>query len=98
MGDPHRLRVVKTIATLAHDLGKSLVAEGVETPEQLARLRSMGCEYGQGWLFSRPMDAFQAGAILEADERAEAFPGLVERTPERVREEADARREEETGG
>ncbi len=56
MNDPTRLRVVRTIAALAHDLGKSLVAEGVETPEQLDRLRSMGCEYGygQGWLFSRP--------------------------------------------
>jgi EAL domain-containing protein (putative c-di-GMP-specific phosphodiesterase class I) len=81
MDDPQRLRVVKTIATLAHDLGKSLVAEGVETPEQLERLRKMGCEYGQGWLFSRPMDAAQAGALLEADEQARAFPGLLAELP-----------------
>jgi len=70
--------VARTIATLAHDLGKALVAEGVETPEQLAILRNMGCEYGQGWIFSRPMDAGQAGALLEANLAAQAFPGLVE--------------------
>jgi EAL domain-containing protein (putative c-di-GMP-specific phosphodiesterase class I) len=80
MNDVNRLRVVRTIATLAHDLGKSLVAEGVETPEQLEALRAMRCEFGQGWLFSRPMDASQAEALLEADAQASAFPGLVEQT------------------
>ncbi len=84
MSDPTRLRVVRTIATLAHDLGKGLVAEGVETPDQLERLRAMGCEYGQGWLFSRPMDAAQAEALLEANEHGSAFPGLVEETAEQA--------------
>jgi EAL domain-containing protein (putative c-di-GMP-specific phosphodiesterase class I) len=82
MSDPHRLRIVRTIATLAHDLGKGLVAEGVETPDQLERLRSMGCEFGQGWLFSRPMDAGQAEALLEANQQGAAFPGLVEAQPQ----------------
>ena len=82
MNDPSRLRIVRTIATLAHDLGKGLVAEGVETPEQLERLRSMGCEFGQGWLFSRPMDAAQADALLAANESGTAFPGLVEGPPQ----------------
>jgi diguanylate cyclase (GGDEF)-like protein len=87
IGDKDRLRVVRTIATLAHDLGKSIVAEGVETPEQLAQLRSMGCEYGQGWLFARPMDARQAEALVDANERSVAFPGLVETLPEALLEE-----------
>ncbi len=78
MGDPNRLRIVRTIATLAHDLGKGLVAEGVETPEQLELLRGMGCEFGQGWIFSRPMDAAQAEALLIADQGGGAFPGLTE--------------------
>jgi diguanylate cyclase (GGDEF)-like protein len=78
MEDPSRLRIVRTIATLAHDLGKPLVAEGIERPDQLERLRAMGCEFGQGWLFSRPMDAAQAAALLEANEDGRAFPGLVE--------------------
>ncbi len=82
MSDRNRLRVVRTIATLAHDLGKTLVAEGVETVEQLERLRGMACEYGQGWLFSRPMDARQADALLEANMNEGAFPGLIEPTTE----------------
>jgi EAL domain-containing protein (putative c-di-GMP-specific phosphodiesterase class I) len=76
--DPSRQRVVRTIATLAHDLGKPLIAEGVERPDQLDRLRGMGCEFGQGWLFSRPMDAGQAAALLAANEEGKAFPGLVD--------------------
>jgi EAL domain-containing protein (putative c-di-GMP-specific phosphodiesterase class I) len=47
--------VVKTIVNLAHSMGLSLVAEGVETTEQRDFLKSIGCEYGQGYLFSKPM-------------------------------------------
>jgi EAL domain-containing protein (putative c-di-GMP-specific phosphodiesterase class I) len=86
MGERSRLRVVRTIATLAHDLGKTLVAEGVETPDQLERLRGMACEFGQGWLFSRPMDARQAEALLEADLAQGAFPGLTEPSPQMLAE------------
>jgi diguanylate cyclase (GGDEF)-like protein len=88
MGDKDRLRVVRTIATLAQDLGKGLVAEGVETPEQLERLQAMGCEYGQGWLFARPMDARQALALVEANEKSMAFPGLVETLPTHFEEQS----------
>jgi len=88
MDDESRLRVVRAIATLAHDLGKPLVAEGVETLDQLERLRALGCEFGQGWLFSRPVDAAQAGALLEAGEAAGAFPGLLGPPPGEV--EGDA--------
>jgi len=48
--------LVKSIVTLAHSLGLDVIAEGVETPKQMAILRSLGCEYGQGYLFYRPMD------------------------------------------
>ena len=49
--------IVLTIVTLAHSLGMRVVAEGVETREQLAELRALGCDYGQGYLFSPPLDA-----------------------------------------
>ena len=48
--------IVKTISTLAQNLGMEVIAEGVETEEQYHRLKDLGCEYGQGYLFSRPVD------------------------------------------
>lgn len=48
--------IVRAIITLAHTLGMDVVAEGVETLEQLEILRSLGCEYGQGYLFAKPLD------------------------------------------
>jgi diguanylate cyclase (GGDEF)-like protein len=49
-------QIVQTIISLAHGLGMDVTAEGVETPEQLARLKALGCEMGQGYLFSRPVE------------------------------------------
>ena len=48
--------VVRTIMTLSRDLGKFVIAEGIETVEQLAQLRTLECKYGQGYLFSKPLD------------------------------------------
>lgn len=56
--------IVRTICTLANNLGMEVVAEGVETFEQLELLRSLKCEYGQGYLFSKPVDAEKATALL----------------------------------
>jgi len=49
--------IVRTIIEMAHSLGFSVVAEGVETEEQAALLRLLRCEYAQGYLFARPMPA-----------------------------------------
>jgi len=48
------LEIVRTIALLAQNLRLEVIAEGVETPEQLAQLRALGCGYAQGFMFSRP--------------------------------------------
>jgi diguanylate cyclase (GGDEF)-like protein/PAS domain S-box-containing protein len=48
--------IVRTIVTLARTLGKGVVAEGVETREQLSLLRELNCDSAQGYLFSRPVD------------------------------------------
>jgi len=45
------------IIALGRTLGLTIVAEGIETPGQLERLQSLGCAYGQGYLFARPVDA-----------------------------------------
>jgi diguanylate cyclase (GGDEF)-like protein len=48
--------IVRTIVSLAHGLGLLAVAEGVEEEEELRRLSTMGCDWGQGFLFARPME------------------------------------------
>lgn len=58
------LEIVRAIVMLARSLGMEVVAEGVETPVQLAQLRELGCEYGQGYFFSRPLDSEAATALL----------------------------------
>ncbi len=52
--DPDDTALVSEIVSLAHSLGLKVVAEGVDTAEQLARLREMGCEFAQGYYFSKP--------------------------------------------
>ena len=56
--------IVRTIVLLARNLGMDVVAEGVETQEQLMQLKEMGCETGQGYLFSKPVDAAAAEWLL----------------------------------
>jgi diguanylate cyclase (GGDEF)-like protein len=56
--------IVKAVIHMAHALGLATVAEGVETPEQLSELRSLGCDKAQGYLFSRPQDPEIIGKLL----------------------------------
>jgi diguanylate cyclase (GGDEF)-like protein len=58
------LEIVRTILALAHGLGMKVIAEGVETDDQLSRLIAMNCEYVQGFLFAKPVDSQEAGALL----------------------------------
>jgi EAL domain-containing protein (putative c-di-GMP-specific phosphodiesterase class I) len=55
---------VRTIVGLGHSLDLEVIAEGVETPSQLAELREMGCDHGQGYLFAPPVEAAAARAML----------------------------------
>lgn len=56
--------VVQAIVTLAHNLGMDVVAEGIETAEQLAHLRRLHCEQGQGYFFSKPVNSDAVEALL----------------------------------
>lgn len=58
------MTVIKTIITLAKDLGLDVVAEGIETADQLAQLQALGCQYGQGDFFSTPLNQAAADALL----------------------------------
>jgi EAL domain-containing protein (putative c-di-GMP-specific phosphodiesterase class I) len=52
--------------SLGTSLGKSIVAEGIETDSQLGQLRDLGCEYGQGWHLSRPLTVQEVELLLES--------------------------------
>ncbi len=70
--DTEDTAIVRAVVTLAQSLGIVVTAEGVETGEQLAQLRALGCEQGQGYYFARPVAADRLPellASLETDER-----------------------------
>jgi len=71
---PAAQAVVRAVVQFSADLGLRAVAEGIETPGQLARLRAMGCRYGQGFLFSPPVTADVARAMLDAAPWATQWP------------------------
>jgi diguanylate cyclase (GGDEF)-like protein len=56
--------IVDAVIALAHGLGIGVVAEGIETQAQWDRLRELGCDFGQGYLFSRPVPAADLPALL----------------------------------
>ena len=60
----HTRFLVQGIISLAHALGLTVAAEGVETSEQLAQLRGMGCDFAQGYYLARPLPADQAAALV----------------------------------
>jgi EAL domain-containing protein (putative c-di-GMP-specific phosphodiesterase class I) len=59
--------LARTIVQLARTLRLRTIAEGIETAEQLERLRALGCDHGQGYYFARPMPAEQVAEMLTAD-------------------------------
>jgi EAL domain-containing protein (putative c-di-GMP-specific phosphodiesterase class I) len=73
------------IVQLGSSLGLATVAEGIETPEQLERLRELGVPYGQGFLLARPMPATELGRRLAdtnaAERAASPVPGALGRGP-----------------
>ncbi|MGV2826758.1 putative bifunctional diguanylate cyclase/phosphodiesterase [Myxosarcina sp. GI1(2024)] len=65
--DSQHAEVVQTIVTLAHSLNMDVIAEGVETVQQLQQLQELNCEYIQGYLVSQPIDELAATQLLERD-------------------------------
>jgi EAL domain-containing protein (putative c-di-GMP-specific phosphodiesterase class I) len=69
MDEPMYLQLVRTVRDLARNIGVTIIAEGVETLEQLELLRELGCESAQGYLFSRPVPVAEVERLLERDPR-----------------------------
>ncbi|HYE00833.1 MAG TPA: EAL domain-containing protein [Alphaproteobacteria bacterium] len=64
---PDNLEIVRVILALAQSLRLEVVAEGVETDAEKCQLRDLGCTYGQGYLFAKPLPAEEADALLERE-------------------------------
>jgi EAL domain-containing protein (putative c-di-GMP-specific phosphodiesterase class I) len=76
MTRPDDASIVRAIVSLAHSLRLKVVAEGVESPEQLEFLRSVGCDQYQGYHFSRALPASQFETLVRSQQAAE--PALSE--------------------
>ena len=77
-GPPGREQIVETIVAMGQKLGTSLIAEGIETVEQRERLLTLGCGSGQGYLFSEPLEADAAAALVTpAGTTGVQAPGLA---------------------
>ncbi len=73
--DAGRLAIVRATTALAHELGLTVTAEGVETAAQLAHLRALGVDHGQGYYFAPPLPGEAVADLLEGAGRLPAEPG-----------------------
>jgi EAL domain-containing protein (putative c-di-GMP-specific phosphodiesterase class I) len=72
--DPQDAAIVSSVVALARSLDLSVTAEGIETPAQQSHLIGLGCERGQGFLFSRPVPNTECDELLVIDTSRQ--PGL----------------------
>ncbi|AFZ36219.1 response regulator receiver modulated diguanylate cyclase/phosphodiesterase [Stanieria cyanosphaera PCC 7437] len=63
-GTPDNLGLVPVILSIAHVMKLNVVAEGIETKQQLTQLRELGCHFGQGFLFAKPLNAEEATKLI----------------------------------
>ena len=70
LADPITFAITAAVVDLAHVLGMTVVAEGVETAQQLAQVAALGCEGSQGFFFARPMSSDAFADLMHADSRA----------------------------
>lgn len=71
--NPEKLELIKTIINLAHNLNLETVAEGIETQQQQALLAKLNCEYGQGYLFSKPVSQQDAEILIAINNRLKSI-------------------------
>ncbi len=63
-GNPENLGLIPAIISIAKTMGMSAIAEGIETTQQFNQLKTLGCDFGQGYLFSKPVEAQRAMELI----------------------------------
>lgn len=71
--DAEKIQIIRTIVALAWNLGMDVVAEGVETKKQMHQLKALRCDFGQGYLFSKPLDSQKAEELIAAEITTSAY-------------------------
>jgi predicted signal transduction protein with EAL and GGDEF domain len=66
-------KIIQAIIMLAHGLGMEVIAEGLETEEQMLKVRELGCEYGQGKLVLMPEDSEKVNTMISRAQTGELF-------------------------
>jgi diguanylate cyclase (GGDEF)-like protein len=66
VSDPENLEIVRAITSLAKSIDIEVIAEGIETPQEIVQLKQLGCGFGQGYWFSKPLDCEVAAQLLAA--------------------------------
>ena len=82
--------ILRSVVALAHELGKNVVVEGIETEDDVGLLRTIGCEYGQGFYYGEPMSEREALQLLKVARRSEQRKkrrGLLRKRERAVAEE-----------
>ncbi len=79
LGRDKNYEIVKTIVSMAHNLGMRVIAEGIESEDQFHTLKSLNCEYGQGYLFSPPQPAEAMEQLLAEDSFSDFAADACER-------------------
>jgi EAL domain-containing protein (putative c-di-GMP-specific phosphodiesterase class I) len=64
LSNKNNMGLVRSIVLMGHELGLNVVAEGIETTEQMSRLGELGCEYGQGYYLSKPLRVSEVNGFL----------------------------------
>ncbi len=76
-GDTRKHAICEAIVAMAHRLGIGVIAEGIETEEELARVRDIDCDFGQGYLYARPLDAQAASEWMLQNQARSQAPGTA---------------------
>jgi diguanylate cyclase (GGDEF)-like protein/PAS domain S-box-containing protein len=79
--DPDNAEIVKVIIKLAHNLGMEAIAEGVETQSQRRQLKSLGCDFAQGYLLAKPLPPLEIEQLMAVSDRPPSTPARGDRSP-----------------